>query len=155
MDKWKWFSYDKIFDLRKGERIVNKDMTKGKTPCIRPIESNNGVYDFINISPNHEGNTITVNYNGSVAEAFYQPVPYFALDDVNILYPKFKLNPYVGMFLITLIRREKFRFNYGRKWHLGRMKESIIKLPITPEGKPDWQFMEDFIKSLPYSKALQ
>jgi hypothetical protein len=152
--KWQSFRYDALFNLGKGERIVNKDMREGNTPCIRPIESNNGVYDFIDLNPNHEGNSITVNYNGSVAEAFYQPVPYFALDDVNVLYPKFDLNPFIAMFLITLIRKEKFRFNYGRKWHLGRMRESTIKLPVTPEGNPDWDFMEKYIKSLPYSKSL-
>ena len=152
---WQLFKYGDLFNLGKGERIVNKDMREGNTPCIRPIDSNNGVYDFIDLNPNHEGNSITVNYNGSVAEAFYQPVPYFALDDVNVLYPKFDLNPFIAMFLIALIRKEKFRFNYGRKWHLGRMRESTIKLPITPEGNPDWDFMENYMKSLPYSKSLE
>ena len=151
---WQWFTYNVIFDLKKGQRIVNNEMIKGNTPCIRPIEDNNGVHDYIDLEPNHTGNTITVNYNGSVAEAFYQPKPYFALDDINILYPKFELNPYIAMFLITLIRKEKYRFSYGRKWHLGRMKESKIKLPIDSNGKPDWKFMEDYIKSLPYSANI-
>lgn len=29
-----------------------------------------------------------------------------------------------------------------------------IKLPVDTEGNPDWQLMEDYIKSLPYSKYL-
>ena len=49
--------------------------------------------------------------------------------------------------MTTLIRLEKFRFNYGRKWGLERMKESVIKLP-TQNGKPDFEFMESYIKSL-------
>lgn len=151
---WQWFRYDDIFIIKKGKRIVNSEMIQGDTPCIRPIDSNNGVYDHINLEPNHEANTITVNYNGSVAEAFYQAKSYFALDDVNILYPKFKLNPYIAMFITTLIKKEKYRFNYGRKWHLGRMNESLIKLPINKKGEPDFKFMEDYIKSLPYSKQL-
>lgn len=151
---WKFFRYDQIFEIKKGKRILNNEMIQGETPCIRPIETNNGVYDYIDLKPNHAGNTITVNYNGSVAEAFYQPLPYFALDDVNILYPKFKLNPYIAMFLITLIRKEKYRFNYGRKWHLGRMNESEIKLPVNSIGKPDYKFMENYVKSLPFSKQL-
>lgn len=152
---WKMFKYHEIFNFKKGQRIINTDMDTGETPCIRPIESNNGVYRLIDIAPNHKGNTITVSYNGSVGEAFYQPADYFALDDINVLYPKFELNQYIGMFLVAVIRKEKYRFNYGRKWHLERMKESVIKLPITEEEKPDWQFMEDYIKSLPYSKGLE
>lgn len=59
-----------------------------------------------------------MNYNGSVAETFYQPVPFWASDDVNVLYPKFELNPEIAMFLTAIIRQDKYRFNYGRKWHL-------------------------------------
>jgi hypothetical protein len=58
------------------------------------------------------------------------------------------------MFLITIIRKEKFRFNYGRKWHMQRMKESKIKLPVTKAGKPDWIYMENYIKQLPFSDEI-
>jgi hypothetical protein len=34
------------------------------------------------------------------------------------------------------------------------MRETTIKLPATPEGKPDWDYMEKFIKSLPYSSQI-
>ncbi len=49
---------------------------------------------------------------------------------------------------------EKYRFNYGRKWGIDRMKKSLIKLPVDSDGKPDYKFMEDYIKSLPYSINL-
>ncbi|KAB2946961.1 MAG: restriction endonuclease subunit S [Candidatus Methanoperedens sp.] len=150
-NSWKPFRYDELFYIQKGKRIINRDTQPGTTPCIRPIDSNNGVDRYIDIKPNHSENTITVNYNGSsVAETFYQPIPYFALDDVNILYPKnnFRLNMFIAMFLITLIRKEKYRFNYGRKWKLERMNESIIKLPVKENGEPDIEFMEKYIKSL-------
>jgi hypothetical protein len=58
------------------------------------------------------------------------------------------------MFLIPLIQKEKYRFNYGRKWGLARMNESIIRLPAQADGEPDWGFMESFVKSLPYSKSI-
>jgi hypothetical protein len=34
------------------------------------------------------------------------------------------------------------------------MNESIIRLPVTAKGEPDWPFMENYIKSLPYSKSI-
>lgn len=61
------------------------------------------------------------------------------------------MNVYIGLFLVSLIKLERYRFNYGRKWHKDRMNKSKIKLPIDTNGNPDWQFMEDYIKSLPYS----
>lgn len=130
-------------------------MAEGKTPFIGAIDSNNGYRQFVSASANHESGTITVNYNGNgVAEAFYQSAPFRASDDVNILYPKFDMNAHVAMFICALIRREKYRFSYGRKWHLGRMKESIIRLPVDSTGDPDWSFMESYVKSLPYSKSI-
>lgn len=154
-DAWAEFQYDKLFEIKKGQRLTQAAMTIGDTPFIGSIDRNNGYRQHVAASANHLGNTITVNYNGSVAEAFYQPEPFWASDDVNVLYPQFDLNPYRAMFICALIRREKFRFNYGRKWHLERMNEAIIKLPITKLGEPDWAFMEVYIKALPYSSSIQ
>lgn len=154
-EDWKTFKYTDLFDIKKGQRLTKEKMTDGNTPFIGAIDSNNGYRQFVSAPANHSGGTITVNYNGNgVADAYYQPKPYWASDDVNILYPKFDLTPYRALFLCTLIRQEKFRFNYGRKWHLGRMKEAIIRLPVTEDGQPDWEFMESYVKALPYSVSL-
>lgn len=130
-------------------------MQEGDTPFIGAIDSNNGYRQYVDVAANHQGNTITVNYNGNgVAEAFYQTEPFWASDDVNVLYPKFELTPYIAMFLCAIIRQEKFRYNYGRKWHLNRMNETVMRLPVTAENEPDWKFMDRYIKSLPYSKSI-
>jgi hypothetical protein len=80
-------------------------------------------------------------------------VPFVASDDVNVLYPKFPLNQYIAIFLCTLIRQEKYRYNYGRKWHAEKMRESVIRLP-SRNGTPDWDCMERFVKGLSYSANL-
>ena len=151
---WRWFSLGELFDIKKGRRLTKEDMRLGKTPFIGSSEFENGVTAYIDKEPIHKANTISVTYNGSVAEAFYQPHDYWASDDVNVLYAKFPLNPYIALFIVPLIRKEKYRFSYGRKWHLERMNESKIKLPVDMDGVPDWKFMEDYIKSLPYSAGI-
>ena len=151
---WKWFELQSLFKLKKGKRLTKKAMQKGGTPFIGAIASNNGYREWIANPANHKGGTLTVNYNGSVAEAFYQPKPFWASDDVNVLYPRFKMTPAISLFIATVIRKEKYRFNYGRKWHLERMKVSKIKLPVDPKGNPDWKFMGDYIKSLPFSSQI-
>lgn len=152
---WGSFRYDALFDLKKGTRLTKGNMREGTTPFIGAIDSNNGYRQYVDVEPNHIGNTITVNYNGNgVAEAFYQALPFWASDDVNVLYPKFDLNPRIAMFICALIRQEKFRFSYGRKWHLGRMKKSIIRLPVTEAGEPDWAFMNAYITALPHSESI-
>lgn len=151
---WKWFILGELFDLKKGRRLTKANMTKGNIPFVGSIATNNGYREFIGQKPIHDGGTITVNYNGSIAEAFYQPIPFWASDDVNVLYPKFEMNQYIALFITTIIKLEKYRFNYGRKWHLERMKASKIKLPSTESGAPDFDYMEEFIKHLQFSKHI-
>jgi hypothetical protein len=159
---WKYFTYggkEGLFEIRKGKRVIVKKIRddQGKYNFVSAIKHNNGVFCKTNLIPNQSANVITINYdgNGGVAEAFYQDQPFWALDSVNVLYPKFKLNSFIAMFLVTLMRKERWRFNYGRKWHKKRMEKSLIKLPIDESGNPDWEFMENYIKSLSYSSNLK
>ena len=153
--QWQTFRYNEIFTIKKGKRLIKDDFISGETPFIGAIDSNNGYRDLIGQKPIHEGNTITVNYNGSVGEAFYQPKPFWASDDVNVLYPKFTLNKYIALFLIPLIRKEIYRFNYGRKWESARMRESTIKLPVKRKDVIDFEFMENYIKLLECSEKIE
>lgn len=151
---WRPFALSQLFDIKKGKRLTKANMAEGEVPFIGSIDGNNGVSNFVGQEASHPGNTLTVNYNGSVAEAFYQAVPYRCSDDVNALYPKFEMTPAIGLFLATLIRREKYRFNYGRKWHLDRMTQSTIRLPVKDDGAPDWEWIENYIKTLAFSAQL-
>ncbi|MBZ5729004.1 MAG: restriction endonuclease subunit S [Acidobacteriia bacterium] len=120
------------------------------------IDSNNGLTALIGQPTIHDGNTITVNYNGNgVAEAFYQTKPFWCSDDVNVLYPNFTLTPAIALFIATVIRLERYRFNYGRKWHLDRMRSAVLRLPARADGAPDWLYMEQYIKSLPFSSQIK
>ena len=180
-EKWKWFRYDEVFDIRKG--FYNKKPDEnilGEIPFIGATDSNNGItsmHDLDTIEkssktgdePNaslsekiFEPNCITVSNNGSVGYAFYQQKKFTCTHDVNPLYLQKKwkkeLNVYIAMFLCSLIEKERFRWDYGRKWRPKRMPNSLIKLPVIKNAEnkyePDWQFMEDYIKSLPYSSCL-
>ena len=156
VSNWKAFTFQDLFTIRKGQRLTKANMLPGSMPYIGASDTSNGVTAHIGQDPIHRGGTISVSYNGSVAEAFYQPVDYWATDDVNVLYPKgFTLTTATALFICTIIRMEKYRFNYGRKWHLERMRETVIRLPVTAAGAPDWDFMEKYIKTLPYSSQLQ
>ena len=154
-ETWKKFDFTDLFEVKKGRRIVKAKLRHGTTPFVTAIDNNNGLREFFSGSAIFKSNTLTVPYNGNgVAEAFYQPHPYWACDDVNVLYPKFELTPAIGMFLATLIRKEKYRFSYGRKWHKERMESSVLKLPVDRSGQPNWNLIEKFINGLPFTSQL-
>ncbi len=155
-EDWKEYKLGELFELKKGKRLTKADMFLGQINYIGAISENNGVREKIDTETTWDPNCITVNYNGSVGEAFYQIEPFWASDDVNVLYAKdfWKLNQYIAMFIITVIKANKYRFGYGRKWTLEKMKDTMIKLPNKKDGMPDFEYMERYIKTLPYSDRI-
>ncbi len=163
---WKEFVLGRLFVVKKGKRLTSAEQEEGTNNYIGAIDSNNGVANHIAQAPIHKGNTISLSYNGSVGEAFYQKDPYWATDDVNALYSKYDgFNETIGLFIVAVLRQEKYKFSYGRKWTLENMNSTVIKLPVkhdedgiinvdeakkySDEGYiPDWQWMENYIKSL-------
>ena len=168
MDSSKWvdFYLGRIFQIEKGKRLTKENITPGDLNFLGAIQGRNGVREKINEDPLFEGNCISVNYNGcGVGEAYYQKEPFWASDDVNVLILRgYEMNEKLAMFFITIIRNEKYRFSYGRKWNKEQMKKTVIKLPACmKEGKyiideekvysddgyiPDFSFMEFFVSNL-------
>jgi hypothetical protein len=155
VERWGEYTLGELFKFHKGKRLTKEDMTEGTVNFIGAICENNGIRQFIDVEPMFQPNCITVNYNGSVGEAFYQHEPFWASDDVNVLYADgWELNKHIAMFIITTIKANRYKFSYGRKWTLEKMKESIIKLPRSVDGSPNWVCMEGYIKALPYSDRI-
>lgn len=154
---WDEFRMGDIFQFEKGRRLTKADMIDGDINYLGAISENNGVRQHIQVESEYIStpNCITVNYNGSVGEAFYQAEPFWASDDVNILYADgWEMNKYNALFIVTVIKANRYRFSYGRKWTLEKMKETILKLPSNEDGTPDYEYMENYIKSLPYSDRI-
>lgn len=150
ISEWKEYRLGDLFEIKKGKRLTSEDQTEGMTPYIGAIDSNNGVSNYIGQASIHEGNTISLSYNGSVGQAFYQPIPFWATDDVNVLYFRDKsisFNRNIALFICTILKQEQYRYCYGRKWVLDSMNETMVKLP-TKDSKPDWSFIENYIESL-------
>lgn len=151
---WSSFALESLFEVKKGKRVTRASRAPGVTRFIGASDKNNGITDHCDLVPNFDAGTISVPYNGSVGFAFYQDQPYFACDDIQVLIPRISMNKWVLLFITTMIRYEKDRFTYGYKWNLARMRQTTIMLPVTSVGEPDWSFMEEFMKGLPFSAAI-
>ncbi|WP_081933300.1 restriction endonuclease subunit S [Lancefieldella parvula] len=145
---WKEFEIGKLFEVVKGTRLTKANMREGKNRFIGSSAMCNGMTMQIeNDEKLHPANTITVCYNGSVGETFYQDEPFWASDDVNVLYPKFEMNKYIGLFIAPLIRSVGRRYAFVDKWRLKVMKKDCIKLPIDSKGNPDWAYMDSYMQA--------
>ena len=161
---WKEFNVTRLFDICAGNYYSSDDYEYGTTPYVSASATNNGVGQMIDLPPDFSENKIVT---GKVeCKAFYQGKPFSATSDANIFAPKFEMTQNVGLFLTSIITfNENGKWSYGRQCRVGDSKGIVVKLPIkynednTPvidenrtysdEGYvPDWQFMEDYIKSL-------
>lgn len=114
----------------------------------------NGITEYVGQEPEHPGGMLSVSRNGTIGEAFFQPVPFLASDDVHVFYPRFDMSPEVGIFIAAIIRKEKYRYNYGRKWGLDRMRASKMMLPALADGSPDFAAMAKIVADCPSSAIL-
>ncbi len=129
-----------------------KKVGKGKYPYITTKAKNNGCEGFY-LTRTESGNVITID-SAAVGYASYQAADFSASDHVEKLTLKGDLNKYIAMCLTTILNKEQYRFQYGRKASQDRLEYLKIKLPTTTQGFPDWEYMENYIKSLPYSSSL-
>ncbi len=147
--EWRNFSIGKYFEVVKGTRLTKANMIDGEINFIGASATNNGVTAHItNDEHLHSKNTISVTYNGSVGEAFYQDEIFWASDDVNVLYPKFGLNKYVAMFIIPIIKKVGQQYGFIDKWKKEDMEKDYMRLPADREGQPDWKYMEIYMRQI-------
>lgn len=150
-DEWKWFLLKDLFNLKRGKRLTEYDREKGDIPFVTAGVGNNGVSEYISNDVELYNNAITIDMFGC---AFYREYT-FACDDNILVLTHEKLNSSNGLFIASIIDRDKYKFAYGRQYRQKSFNKHKIKLPVTPSGEPDWKFMEDYIKSLPYSKNIE
>ena len=152
---WKDFKCSELFEIKGTKTTPISELEKygkGEHPYVTTQAKNNGVEDFYDFYT-EQGNVLTID-SAALGYCSYQKCSFSASDHVEKLVPRFEMNEYIAMFLVTILNREQYRYNYGRKCSQGRIENFIIKLPANIQGSPDWQFMEDYIKSLPYSSNL-
>ena len=146
---WKPFMLGSLFDIVKGSRLTKKDMKEGDIRYVGATAFNNGITNHIgNSEETHPAGTLTVCYNGSIGQTYYQDKKFWATDDVNVLYPKFSMNKYIALFIAPLVRSVGKNYAYTDKRKIEDMKSSVIYLPVTKNGLPNWEYIERYMKSI-------
>lgn len=153
VNEWKEILLYDYFDIIPGKYHYPDEYEEGSTPYYSASNENNGIGSYIDLQPDFAGNCVVTGKVGCTA--FYAPEPFCATSDVNIYVPKFDMSCYVGLFLAQVINySENYKWAYGRQCRVGNSKRIKVKLPVNSEGNPDWQFMEEYIKALPYGDRL-
>lgn len=123
-------------------------------------EDNNGIsckVDYIKGSEPYPAGLITIALGGSLGSCFIQDAPFYTAQNIVVLKPKYNdMSKFVNLFIITLIKYEcNIRFYpFGRELNAYIKNNFKLKLPTDQNNNIDWEFMENYIKSLPYGERI-
>ena len=160
--KFRAFGNEGLFDIATtgssidGIRIIDGD-TK-KIPYVTRTDSNNGIARFVsdkNLSyGSDDAGCITVGLDTQTA--FWQPHLFVTGQNIQVITGP-QLNEGLAQFLIPLFRKQmKAKFNWGGNGAtLGRMKRLELMLPVNNDGKPDYEYMEQYSKNMMLRKYRQ
>lgn len=159
VSKWKEFRVGDFFDIHPTkaiEGVSSGNCGDSGVPLVVNSAENNGVAGLINMPPTEQGGIITFSDTTDGNTFFYQPNPFIGFAHVQGMYPKTrKWSASELLFIVTMLMFDaNGRYNYGRKMRRDIISEVKLKLPTDADGEPDWKFMEDYIKLLPYGDRL-
>ncbi|MBD2786280.1 restriction endonuclease subunit S [Xenorhabdus sp. DI] len=155
--KWREFFLKDIFQtVQRGKRLIKANQVDGKKPYVSSTALSNGVDNFIG---NRTGvrtfsNCLTIANSGSVGSSFYHPYCFVASDHVTHLQND-SFNQYVYLFIATQTNQLSEKYNFNREINDKRVSRDKITLPITDGGKPDYEYMAQYMMNLEYQKRKQ
>lgn len=132
--------------MQRGKRLKKSDQIPGKTPYVSSTANNSGVDNYIEITPDTRvfSDCVSLANSGSVGVAFYEPFNYVASDHVTALKREEVTAPQY-LFLASTIKKQGINFNFNREISDKRISNMRILLPITDNGEPDYEYMEQYV----------
>ena len=148
--EWKEFYFSDIFEqIYIAPSSDSNKLEKGEVVFIGRSSTNNGLQDFVEVNGKKiiKGNCITISMVGD-PRAFYQVYDFTCSQNILILRNDKYLNKNISLYLSSLIDNylKSKGYGYGYPVGLKRVLRNKLLLPITSDGSPNWQFMEDYIK---------
>ena len=152
--EWKQFLAGEVFNIKRGDFHSIADLDPGPKVTISRISVDNGLVGFFDAPDGAEewpAGTITVST--VTGDAFAQPVPFIATDNVVMLTPKVGyegFTPASLTFAAQMMSMVKWRYSYGRQCYQNRFAKTEFVLPVTGDGDLDYEFMETMVSQAPY-----
>jgi hypothetical protein len=140
--EWREFELGKLFNIKRGKRLISLNRKNGILPYFSATSTNNGLTDFINNPLFVEKNKIIVT---TFCDAYFIKGSFTASDEITMMSNKM-INEYSGKFITRIIVSNQSKYAFGRKAFSERLARQKILLPINSQGEPDYEFMEAYMR---------
>lgn len=175
---WREFLLYRLFICKMGNGIDAVLTTKDdpKYNFVSRDSNGNGVVGFVDEIEGEKpfpAGAMSLALGGSfLGSCFIQKEPFYTAQNVAVLQEKIPLSNHTKLFIATLIRNEcKIKYQaFGRELNAHFRKDFSIKLPVKRDANgiiyddthefsdegyiPDWEWMDKYIKSLPYGDRI-
>lgn len=157
ISEWKEFRVGDLFDIHptKAYKCTNAELLDGGgTNVVVNSAYDNGIGGTSTFSPTENGNMITFSDTVDANTIFYQESPFVGYPHVQGLYPVGKYqNAWTRgslQYFVTVFRERALAvgFDYGNKFRRDIAANLFVRLPATPDGAPDWAYMESYMANL-------
>ena len=146
---WGVFRLKEIFEVENCKCSKVSGLEKGMTPYAGATNQNNGTISYLKKYDSliTKGNCIVFvcEGEGSMGYSYYKHEDFIGTTTIKVGRNR-HLNKFNGMFISTVADTVRGKYNFGYKRNELRLKNETLTLPINKEGKPNWKFMEDYIK---------
>ena len=112
---------------------------------------NNGIGGYTNRECTESAGIITFTDTAakSAVSFFYQESDFVGYPHVQGMYSKdHKLTKNESLFLTTAIRASVGKYDFISKMTRDDILNLVIKLPSSPDGSPDWSYMENYMQKV-------
>lgn len=133
--------------ITRGIQISKRNRKPGTLPYISASLLNHGEADFVSVDKKYiYKDCLTVPFIGGENCTFYHDGEFVPSASVAVLQNE-NFDKHIYVFLIGILNVIMQKYSFGYKASLERLQKQTIPLPITSDGKPDWEFMSDYIKT--------
>lgn len=145
---------DGLFNIIPTKKKINAiDIEfNGKHPYVARGEGKNGIRGYIDYDEKYLNEANTISFGQDTATVNYQSNRYFTGDKIQVfkLSEKYgSLTEDIAIYLINSIKKVFERFLWGQQsYALDIISKIKITLPVTPDGKPDFDYMERYIRAI-------
>lgn len=148
--KWKSFQISDVFPIIKKPNVYHtKHITKTENgiPYVVRSKYNNGVKYYVKRPSGSINPAKVISFGAENATFFYQKEEWVSGRDIYYIDTQ-HLTEYACLFITACLQpiTTKYSYNFGLFPDL--LKKEIIKLPATSNGKPDYEYMENYMANV-------
>lgn len=159
--QWRDFRFGDLFRIVPAKGKNSTLLNDGDDIAyIAASKENNGFNRMVSVAGFEdwvsEGNCLQLVHIGDAAAGYcnYIHDDFIAMSGKSSCAYNDHMNEFSGLFIASVIQRvNSGKYSFKESWTGQKVLDTVIKLPVTPDGEPDWAYMEHYMRDVMAQQA--